>query len=139
MKVINCELEGLLIIEPDVFGDQRGFFSNRGTGSATATPGSTSFVQDNFSFSQRGTLRGLHFQNPLAQGKLVSVWQGEVFDVAVDIRRRSRTFGQWCGISLTAGNKRQFYIPPGICAWLRGRQRNRIVSLQMHRGLHAAV
>ena len=115
MKVINCELEGLLIIEPDVFGDQRGFFLESWNRQRYRDAGiDVDFVQDNFSFSQGGTLRGLHFQNPSAQGKLVSVWQGEVFDVAVDIRRRSRTFGQWCGISLTSGNKRQFYIPPGF-------------------------
>jgi dTDP-4-dehydrorhamnose 3,5-epimerase len=115
MKVLTCNLEGILIIEPDVFGDHRGFFVEswnaqryRGAGIDSA------FVQDNFSFSQRGTLRGLHFQNPLPQGKLVSVWQGEVFDVAVDIRRASRTFGQWHGVTLTAENKRQFWVPPGF-------------------------
>jgi dTDP-4-dehydrorhamnose 3,5-epimerase len=115
MKVINCELDGLLIIEPDVYGDQRGFFLESWNRQRYVDAGiNVDFVQDNFSFSQRGTLRGLHFQNPLAQGKLVSVWQGEVFDVAVDIRRQSRTFGRWYGTNLTAGNKRQFYIPPGF-------------------------
>lgn len=72
------------------------------------------FVQDNISFSRRGTLRGLHFQNPGAQGKLLHVLQGEVFDVAVDIRRTSSTFGKWHGLILSAENKRQFYIPPGF-------------------------
>ncbi|OHE89490.1 MAG: dTDP-4-dehydrorhamnose 3,5-epimerase, partial [Verrucomicrobia bacterium RIFCSPLOWO2_12_FULL_64_8] len=72
------------------------------------------FVQDNFSFSRQGTLRGLHFQNPRPQGKLVSVWQGEVWDVAVDLRRQSPTFGRWLGASLSAENKRQFYVPPGF-------------------------
>jgi dTDP-4-dehydrorhamnose 3,5-epimerase len=115
MKVIKCELEGLLIIEPDVFGDNRGFFVESWNRQRYLDAGiAADFVQDNFSFSQRGTLRGLHFQNPLAQGKLVSVWQGEVFDVAVDIRRASRTFGQWYGMMLTADTKRQFYIPPGF-------------------------
>jgi dTDP-4-dehydrorhamnose 3,5-epimerase len=115
MKVIKCELEGLLIIEPDVFGDNRGFFVESWNRQRYLDAGiAADFVQDNFSFSQRGTLRGLHFQNPLAQGKLVSVWQGEVFDVAVDIRRTSRTFGQWYGTMLTADTKRQFFIPPGF-------------------------
>ena len=115
MKVINCGLEGLLIIEPDVYGDHRGFFLESWNERRYREAGiGAAFVQDNFSFSQRGTLRGLHFQNPLAQGKLVSVWQGEVFDVAVDIRRGSRTFGQWHGVNLTADSKRQFYVPPGF-------------------------
>jgi dTDP-4-dehydrorhamnose 3,5-epimerase len=115
MKVINCGLEGLLTIEPDVYGDYRGFFLESWSERRYREAGiGTAFVQDNFSFSQRGTLRGLHFQNPLAQGKLVSVWQGEVFDVAVDIRRGSRTFGQWHGVNLTADSKRQFYVPPGF-------------------------
>jgi len=115
MKVITCELENLLIIEPDVFGDHRGFFLESWNQKRYRDAGiDAAFVQDNFSFSQRGTLRGLHFQNPLPQGKLVSVWQGEVFDVAVDIRRGSPTFGQWHGVTLSAENKRQFYVPPGF-------------------------
>lgn len=115
MKVINCELEGLLIIEPDVYGDHRGFFLESWNRQRYRDAGiDVDFVQDNFSLSQRETLRGLHFQNPLPQGKLVSVWQGEVFNVVVDIRRRSPTFGRWCGVNLTAENKRQFYIPEGF-------------------------
>jgi dTDP-4-dehydrorhamnose 3,5-epimerase len=115
MNVLTCNLEGLLIIEPDVFGDHRGFFLESWNARRYREAGiDSAFVQDNFSFSQRGTLRGLHFQNPLPQGKLVSVWQGEVFDVAVDIRRASRTFGQWHGVTLTAENKRQFWVPPGF-------------------------
>ena len=115
MKVSHCELEGLLLIEPDVYGDHRGFFVESWNRQRYRAAGlDVDFVQDNFSFSQRGTLRGLHFQNPLPQGKLVSVWQGAVFDVAVDIRRHSPTFGRWLGIDLTAGNKRQFFIPPGF-------------------------
>jgi dTDP-4-dehydrorhamnose 3,5-epimerase len=115
MKILTCELEGLLIVEPDVYGDQRGFFVETWNARRYRDAGiDATFVQDNFSFSQRGTLRGLHFQNPLAQGKLVSVWQGEVFDVAVDLRRRSRTFGQWHGLALTSENKRQFWVPPGF-------------------------
>ena len=115
MKAINCELEGLLIIEPDVYGDHRGFFLESWNRQRYRDAGiDVDFVQDNFSLSQRGTLRGMHFQNPLSQGKLVSVWQGEVFDVAVDIRRHSPTFGRWSGVNLTAENKRQFYVPSGF-------------------------
>lgn len=115
MKITRCALDGLLIVEPDVFGDHRGFFLESWNHERYREAGlDATFVQDNFSFSQRGTLRGLHFQNPLPQGKLVSVWQGEVFDVAVDIRRGSGTFGQWHGVTLTSENKRQFYVPPGF-------------------------
>ena len=115
MNVTECELAGLLLIEPKVFGDLRGFFLeswNRDRYRAAGIP--DDFVQDNFSFSRQGTLRGLHFQNPRPQGKLVSVWQGEVWDVAVDLRRQSPTFGRWLGASLSAENKRQFYVPPGF-------------------------
>jgi dTDP-4-dehydrorhamnose 3,5-epimerase len=115
MNVIRCELDGLLLIEPKVFGDARGFFMETWNAQRYQEIGlNETFVQDNVSSSRRGTLRGLHFQNPAAQGKLVSVWQGEVFDVAVDIRRGSPTFGRWHGVSLSAENKRQFYIPPGF-------------------------
>jgi len=115
MKVTPCDLAGLLLIEPAVFGDNRGFFLESWNQRRYREAGiAQDFVQDNFSFSGRGTLRGLHFQNPLPQGKLVSVWQGEVWDVAVDIRRQSPTFGQWHGVTLSAENKRQFYVPPGF-------------------------
>ena len=115
MKVTTCDLPGLLIIEPDVFGDNRGFFLESWSRQRYREAGlDFDFVQDNFSLSRRGTLRGLHFQNPLAQGKLVSVLQGEVFDVGVDIRRGSPTFGRWFGMTLSAENKRQFYLPPGF-------------------------
>lgn len=115
MKVTTCELENLLIIEPDVHGDNRGFFVESWNERHYREAGiDARFVQDNFSLSRRGTLRGLHFQNPQPQGKLVSVWQGEVFDVAVDIRRGSPTFGRWHGVTLTAGNMWQYYIPPGF-------------------------
>jgi dTDP-4-dehydrorhamnose 3,5-epimerase len=115
MNVIECELDGLLVVEPDIFGDHRGFFVESWNRKRYSDVGiDAEFVQDNFSFSQRGTLRGLHFQNPLPQGKLVSVWQGEVFDVAVDVRRNSRSFGRWHGVMLNAENKRQFWIPPGF-------------------------
>ena len=115
MNVIRCELAGLLLIEPKVFGDARGFFLETWNQRLYRECGlDAQFVQDNLSFSRRGTLRGLHFQNPTPQGKLVSVLQGEVFDVAVDIRRSSATFGRWHGVTLSGENKRQFYVPPGF-------------------------
>jgi dTDP-4-dehydrorhamnose 3,5-epimerase len=113
LNVIETELPGVLIVEPTVFGDERGFFMesyNAGRYAEAGLP--ESFVQDNLSFSRRGVLRGLHFQNPQPQGKLVSVLRGEVFDVAVDIRVGSPTFGRWAGVTLSAENKRQFYVPP---------------------------
>lgn len=115
MNVIRCELAGLLLIEPKVFGDARGFFLETWNQRLYRECGlDAQFVQDNLSFSRRGTLRGLHFQNPTPQGKLVSVLQGEVFDVAVDIRRSSATFGRWHGVNLSGENKRQFFVPPGF-------------------------
>ena len=115
MKVTRCPLEGLLLIEPAVFGDGRGFFAESWNRDRYHSAGiAADFVQDNFSLSRKGTVRGLHFQNPRAQGKLVSVWQGEVFDVAVDIRRSSPTFGRWHGVRLSETDKRQFFIPPGF-------------------------
>jgi dTDP-4-dehydrorhamnose 3,5-epimerase len=115
MNVLTCELPGLLILEPKVFGDSRGFFMETWNLRRYREAGiPLDFVQDNISFSRRGTLRGLHFQNPTAQGKLLHVLQGEVFDVAVDIRQSSPTFGKWHGLTLSAENKRQFYIPPGF-------------------------
>ncbi len=113
MNVIETKLPGVFIIEPRVFGDERGFFMEGFNGrryEERGLPGG--FVQDNLSYSARGVLRGLHFQNPKAQGKLVSVLEGEVFDVAVDIRVGSPTFGEWTGVTLSAKNKRQFYVPP---------------------------
>lgn len=115
MKVLETKLSGLLIIEPRLFGDARGYFMETWNQYAYAQVGlTTNFVQDNISFSVQGVLRGLHFQNPNAQGKLVYVLQGEVFDVAVDIRAGSPTFGQWTGIILSAENHRQLYIPAGF-------------------------
>jgi dTDP-4-dehydrorhamnose 3,5-epimerase len=115
MNLIRCELEGLLIIEPRVFGDPRGFFMETWNQRRYQEAGlNLNFVQDNLSQSRRGILRGLHFQNPSPQGKLVSVLQGEVFDVAVDLRRSSSTLGKVQTITLSAENKRQFYIPPGF-------------------------
>ena len=113
MNVVETELPGVVIIEPKVFGDHRGFFMESYSYQRYAEAGITErFVQDNVSFSARGVLRGLHFQNPNPQGKLVHVLQGEVFDVAVDIRVGSPTFGKWTGVTLSADNKRQFYVPP---------------------------
>ena len=115
MKVIETHLPGVLIIEPKVFGDARGFFQEtwqQGKYEAIGIQGI--IVQDNLSFSTRGVLRGLHYQNPHIQGKLVSVIQGEVFDVAVDIRIGSPTFGQWTGAVLSGENHRQLWIPPGF-------------------------
>lgn len=115
MQIIPSRLAGALIIEPRVFGDTRGFFMESWNKARYAEAGiALDFVQDNLSFSQRGVLRGLHFQNPNAQGKLVQVLQGEVFDVAVDIRVGSPTFGQWDSVVLSAENRRQFYVPPGF-------------------------
>jgi dTDP-4-dehydrorhamnose 3,5-epimerase len=115
MKVIPCDLPGLILLEPKVFGDSRGFFMEMWNQRAYREAGiEADFVQDNLSRSRRGTLRGLHFQNPNPQGKLLQVLEGEVFDVAVDIRRSSATFGRWYGVTLSAENKRQFYVPPGF-------------------------
>jgi dTDP-4-dehydrorhamnose 3,5-epimerase len=115
MNVIRGPISGLLTIEPKVFGDARGFFLETwNLGRYRAAGLDADFVQDNLSFSRRGILRGLHFQNPKPQGKLLQVLLGEVFDVAVDIRRSSPTFGKWHGLVLSAENKRQFYIPPGF-------------------------
>ncbi len=115
MNVRTCDIPGLLIIEPKVFGDARGFFVETWNRRRYQEAGlDADFVQDNLSCSSRGTLRGLHFQNPKPQGKLLQVLQGEVFDVAVDIRRSSPSFGRWHGLVLSAENKRQFYVPPGF-------------------------
>lgn len=115
MKQIPTELPGVVVIEPQVFGDNRGFFMESWNSKRYSPLGvAEAFVQDNVSFSARGVLRGLHFQNPKGQGKLVSVLQGEVFDVAVDVRRGSPTFGRWHGAILSAENKHQMYIPPGF-------------------------
>lgn len=118
MNVITTELPGVLVLEPRVFGDERGFFmesfNQQRFDEATGT--AYRFVQDNHSRSARGVLRGLHYQlPPHAQGKLVRVTQGAVFDVAVDLRRGSAGFGRWMGVELSGENHRQLWIPPG-CA-----------------------
>lgn len=115
MKVINGELAGLRLIEPDVFGDARGFFTELWNAERYRAHGlEVLFVQDNLSWSRRASLRGLHFQNPTPQGKLVTVLEGEVFDVAVDLRRGSPTFGRWEGVRLSSENRRQLYVPEGF-------------------------
>ena len=115
MRIETTELPGVLILEPKVFGDARGFFLETWSERRYAEAGlPQTFVQDNLSFSARGVLRGLHYQHPHAQGKLVYVLQGEVFDVAVDIRAGSPTFGRWVGATLSAENRRQLWIPPGF-------------------------
>ena len=115
MNVLRCPLEGLLVLEPQVFGDARGFFMETWNRARYRDAGlDVDFVQDNISFSRRGILRGLHFQNPKSQGKLLQVLLGEVFDVAVDVRRSSPSFGKWHGVTLSSENKRQFYVPPGF-------------------------
>ena len=115
MKIIETKLPGAVVLEPAVFGDARGFFFETWNAARFGQHGlPTSFVQSNVSSSAKGVLRGLHYQWPRPQGKLVSVLQGEVFDVAVDIRRGSPMFGQWEGVLLSAENKRQFWIPEGF-------------------------
>jgi dTDP-4-dehydrorhamnose 3,5-epimerase len=115
MKVVETGLPGCLIIEPQVFGDERGFFYESFNHDKLATHGlAPRFVQGNVSRSARGVLRGLHYQWPKPQGKLVSVLEGEVWDVAVDIRQGSPTFGQWAAAVLSAENKRHFWIPEGF-------------------------
>jgi len=113
MNIVETEIPGLLLIEPKVFGDHRGFFLESYHAERYRQLGIPDFVQDNCSFSQKGILRGLHYQTP-AQGKLVQVLMGEVFDVAVDIRPESATYRKWVGVYLSATNKRQFWIPPGF-------------------------
>jgi dTDP-4-dehydrorhamnose 3,5-epimerase len=115
MNVVLCDIPGLLVLEPKVFGDARGCFMEMWNRRSYREAGlDADFVQDNLSRSRRGALRGLHFQNPKPQGKLLQVLAGKVFDVAVDIRRSSPTFGRWHGLVLSGENKRQFYIPPGF-------------------------
>lgn len=115
MKVTETELPGLRLVEPERFADQRGYFEelwHQRRYREANLPGP--FVQDNISFSRKGVLRGLHFQHPSGQGKLISVLQGEVYDVAVDIRQGTPTFGQWLGLTLSGENGRQLYIPEGF-------------------------
>lgn len=115
MKVHTTDFPGLLVLEPRVFGDQRGVFIETFEKRRYEQAGmKLDFVQDNYSRSVRGTLRGLHYQSQSAQGKLCWVPRGEVFDVAVDLRTSSPTFGKWLGTYLSEANRRQIYVPPGF-------------------------
>ena len=116
MNVISTEIDGVVIIEPKVFGDERGFFLETFQAERYAELAGIDlpFVQDNHSRSGKNVLRGLHFQKSKPQGKLVRVVRGEVFDVAVDIRKGSPTYGKWAGVLLSEDNKRQFWVPPGL-------------------------
>lgn len=115
MKIVETDISGPLILEPRVFGDERGFFMETWNEGAFREAGlDLTWVQDNHSHSQKGVLRGLHFQNPGPQGKLVRVTSGAVFDVAVDLRKDSATFGRWTGVELSAENKRMFWVPEGF-------------------------
>ena len=115
MHIIETPLPGVIIIEPKVFGDARGFFMETYNAERYRDAGvKEEFVQDNLSQSRKNILRGLHFQKPMEQGKLVQVLSGEVYDVAIDIRYGSPTFGQWEAVVLNSENKKQFYIPPGF-------------------------
>mgnify|MGYP000459926202 CR=1 FL=1 len=116
MNIIKTDINDVLIIEPKIFGDERGFFMETFNAKRYQELAGLNdvFVQDNHSRSTKGVLRGLHFQMNKPQGKLVRVVSGEVFDVAVDIRKTSKTYGQWVGVYLSAENKRQFWVPPGL-------------------------
>ena len=115
MQVELTGLDGVLLVKPTVFGDDRGFFMETYHADKFADNGlPSSFVQDNHSRSSKGILRGLHFQYPSWQGKLVRVVQGEIFDVAVDVRRESASFGQWYGTYISEENKHQLYVPEGF-------------------------
>lgn len=115
IKVTKCDIEGLCVIEPTVHGDARGYFMETYNQRDMEEAGlDMVFVQDNQSMSSKGVLRGLHFQKQYPQGKLVRVVKGSVFDVAVDLRADSKTYGKWFGVELTEENKKQFYIPEGF-------------------------
>ena len=115
IEVAKTPIEGLFVIEPAVYGDARGYFMETYNRQDMREAGlDMEFVQDNQSMSTKGVLRGLHFQKQHPQGKLVRVIEGAVFDVAVDLRRDSETFGRWHGVELSAENRKQFYIPPGF-------------------------
>ncbi|MBE5823661.1 MAG: dTDP-4-dehydrorhamnose 3,5-epimerase [Butyrivibrio sp.] len=115
ITVETCEIEGLKVITPQVFGDARGYFVETYNKNDFVAAGiDVEFVQDNQSASKQGVLRGLHFQKKYQQDKLVRCINGEVFDVAVDLRRDSKTFGKWFGVRLSAENKKQFFIPKGF-------------------------
>ena len=114
ITVTPCDIEGLYVIEPTVFKDERGYFVETYNQNDMKAGLDMVFVQDNQSMSTRGVLRGLHFQKQFPQGKLVRVVRGKVFDVAVDLRSDSKTYGKWFGVELSAENMKQFYIPEGF-------------------------
>ena len=119
IKVETCEIEGLKVITPTVFGDERGYFMETYNYNDYKEAGiDMEFVQDNQSSSKKGVLRGLHFQINYPQDKLVRVVSGEVFDVAVDLRKDSKTYGQWYGVLLSAENKKQFFHSERFCTWV---------------------
>ncbi|MBL4719601.1 MAG: dTDP-4-dehydrorhamnose 3,5-epimerase [Alphaproteobacteria bacterium] len=127
MRIIQTALPEVLIFEPKSFSDSRGVFFESWRDESYAAAGvSENFVQDNVSSSSKGTLRGLHFQEPNGQGKLVMALAGAVFDVAVDIRRGSPRFGQWCGVELSAENRQQLWIPPGFAHGFQALQDNTV-------------
>ena len=130
MKIIKTEIEGLLIIEPRVFEDERGYFFESWSKDTFENAGlNINFVQDNQSFSSKGVVRGLHFQNPpFAQGKLVRVLKGSVLDIAVDIRENSPTYGEYFSIHLSEENKTMFWIPPGFAHGFSTLEDNTIFS-----------
>ena len=126
IKVTTCDIEGLYVIEPTVFKDERGYFMETYNQNDFKEAGlNMTFVQDNQSMSVKGVLRGLHFQKQYPQGKLVRAVRGTVFDVAVDLRSDSKTYGKWFGVTLSAENKKQFYIPEGFA---HGRSEERRVG-----------
>lgn len=115
MKITPCEIPGPLLIEPEVYADERGCFLECWNAAEFATAGlDLAFVQDNESHSRQGVLRGLHFQQPGAQGKLVRVVSGSIYDVAVDLRRSSPSFGKWVGVDLSARDRHSFWVPQGF-------------------------
>lgn len=115
IKVTKCTIEGLCIIEPSILSDERGYFMETyNQNDMTEGKLNMIFVQDNHSMSVKGVLRGMHLQKNFPQGKLVRVIRGSVYDVAIDLRKMSRTFGKWFGVELSAENKKQFYIPEGF-------------------------
>lgn len=115
LTITRCEIEGLCVIEPKVFNDSRGYFMETYNKEDMAAEGlDMIFVQDNQSMSSKGVLRGMHFQRKHPQGKLVRVLSGSVYDVAIDLRKDSKTYGRWHGVTLTGENKKQFYVPEGF-------------------------
>jgi dTDP-4-dehydrorhamnose 3,5-epimerase len=129
MRVLETGLEGVLIVEPRVFEDERGSFVENWHASRYAELGIEGpFVQDNVSVSKRGVIRGLHFQAPNPQGKLVAVLHGAVYDVAVDVRAGSRAFGRWVGVELSAANARQLWIPAGFAHGFQALQEGTVLS-----------